>query len=321
MRSRGRFGLLLASALCLAVFIASAPARAQTMKKGAKVYFEKGATEYNLGHFTEAITQFEKAYEIDPAPILLFNIGQCHRQTGNKERALFFYRRYLEQNPKADNRNDVENRMAELERSLKEEKDIQQRPPTNLAAPPAKTEPGPVSEMPAPQETTPAAAAGATTPTAAPASSAATGPASIVATAPAPAAASDSTNVRHAAMWSAAGVGGLGLVIGIVETAVWRGKVSSFDDHTGPSATAPSLTVKNCGADDPNRGGPGCSDLYDSAMKARNVAIVGYVVGVLAGAGAAVLYLTDPTAEKKTGVAFRCGPGVGDLGVTCGGSF
>jgi tetratricopeptide (TPR) repeat protein len=318
MRSRGRFALLLvASALCFAF---AAPARAQSMKKGAKVYFERGATEYNLGHFTEAITQFEKAYEIDPAPILLFNIGQCHRQTGNKERALFFYRRYLEQNPKADNRNDVENRMAELERSIKEEKDLQQRPPTNLAAPPAKTEPGPASEMPAPQETTPAAAPGPTATASAPPSSAPTGPAAVVATAPAPAS-SEPINVRHAAMWSAAGVGGLGLLIGIVETAVWRGKVSSFDSHTGPSATVPTLTVKNCGADDPNRGGPGCSDLYDSAVKARNVAIVGYVVGVLAGAGAAVLYLTDPAAEKKTGVAFRCGPGVGDLGVTCGGSF
>ena len=313
--------MLLASALCLAFFIDAAPAHGQSMKKGAKVFFEKGATEYNLGHFTEAITQFEKAYEIDPAPILLFNIGQCHRQTGNKERALFFYRRYLEQNPKAENRNDVENRMAELERSLKEEKDIQQRPPTNLAAP-AKTEPGPVAEMPAPQETTVPAAAAAGTAGASPAPApGASAPASVVATAPAPTASSDSTNMRHAAMWSAAGVGGLGLVIGIVETAVWRGKVGSFDDHMGPSAINPSLTVKNCGADDPNRGGPGCSDLYDSAVKARNVAIVGYVVGVLAGAGAAVLYLTDPAAEKKTGVAFRCGPGVGDLGVLCGGSF
>lgn len=319
MRSRRRFALLLVASVLSFAF--APEAGAQSMKKGAKVYFEKGATEYNLGHFNEAITQFEKAYEIDAAPILLFNIGQCHRQTGNKERALFFYRRYLEQNPKAENRNDVENRMAELERSLKEEKDLQQRPPTSLAAPPAKTEPGPVSEMPPPQETTPAAATGGTTAGGPAPASTAIGPASVVATAPAPAAPSDSTNVRHAAMWSAAGVGGLGLIIGIVETAVWRGKVSSFDSHTGPSPTAPGVTVKNCGADDPNRGGPGCSDLYDSALKARNVAIVGYVVGVLAGAGAAVLYLTDPAAEKKTGVAFRCGPGVGDLGVTCGGSF
>jgi tetratricopeptide (TPR) repeat protein len=300
----------------------AAPAHAQSMKKGAKVYFERGATEYNLGHFTEAITQFEKAYEIDPAPILLFNIGQCHRQTGNKERALFFYRRYLEQNPKAENRNDVENRMAELERSIKEEKDLQQRPPTNLAAPPAKTEPGPASEMPAPQETTPPApSAPGAAPVPTPSASAGPGPVSVVATAPAPGSSSDSTNVRHAAMWSAAGVGGLGLLIGIVETIVWRGKVSDFDNHLGPSLVAPTQTVKNCGADDPNRGGPGCSDLYDGAAKARNLAIVGYVVGVLAGAGAAVLYLTEPQTEKKTGIALRCSPGVGDVGIACGGSF
>jgi Tfp pilus assembly protein PilF len=287
-------------------------AQAQTMKRGAKAYFEKGATEYNLGHFADAITQFEKAYAIDPAPILLFNIGQCHRQNGNKERALFFYRRYLEQDPKAENRAEVEKRMAELERSMKEEQDLPHRPPTNLAPPPAQAEgSGPAETAPATEPPPPVPAAGvAATPA----------PVPMVSAAPQPAA-EGGTNYRHVAMWSAVGLAGAGLVLGVVETIAWRGKVSDFDNHMGPSPTMPGQTVKNCGADDPNRGGPGCSDLYDSAGTARRLAITGWVVGALAGAGAAVLFFTEPQPERKSGVAFRCGPGPGSAGLACGGSF
>jgi len=310
MPNRGPVVPIVLSA-CLAagvISLAHQPAaQAQTMKRGAKTYFEKGANEYNLGHFAEAITQFEKAYSIDPAPILLFNIGQCHRQTGNKERALFFYRRYLEQDPKAENRAEVEKRMAELERSMKEEQDLQHRPPTNLAPPPAQTEGG------GPAETTPATEP----PPASPAPVATSTPASVpmVSAAPQPATDAGGTNYRHVAMWSAVGLAGAGLVLGVVEHIAWRGKVSDFDSHVGPAG------VKNCGADDPNRGGPGCSDLYDSAGTARSLAITGYVVGALAGAGAAVLFFTDPGPERKSGVAFRCGPGPGSAGLACGGSF
>jgi hypothetical protein len=202
--------------------------------------------------------------------------------------------------------------MAELERSMKEEKDLQQRPPTNLEAPPsAKLEPG------APPES----AADATRPVPEAAGAAAPGSVPLVSATPAPAAESGATNYRHVAMWSAAGVAGVGLVLGVIETFAWRSKVSAFDDHLGPSTTMPGQTVKNCGADDPNRGGPGCSDLYDSASSALSLAITGYVVGVLAGAGAAALYLTEPHPQQRSGVALRCGPGPGSVGLLCGGSF
>jgi Tetratricopeptide repeat len=125
---------------CLALALA-APARAQlesaptpTPAEIGRTYFDRGVNEYNLGHFTEAIAEFEKAYKADPAPIMLFNIAQSHRQLGNKERALFFYRRYLEQAPPdAPNRSEVEQRTKDLSQSLEQEKDIKQRPPTEVA--------------------------------------------------------------------------------------------------------------------------------------------------------------------------------------------
>jgi len=131
----------------------------------AKTHFNRGVKLYNLGHFQEAIPEFEKAYDLDPAPILLFNIAQSHRQNGNKERALFFYRRYLEQEPNADKRADVEQRMKELAQSLQQENEQKQKPPTEVSPPPSvpgapRTEPAPVAPPPPAVVTAPAPPAG-----------------------------------------------------------------------------------------------------------------------------------------------------------------
>jgi tetratricopeptide (TPR) repeat protein len=76
-----------------------------------------------LGHFPEAIEEFEKAYDLKPEPVFLFNIAQGHRQNGNLQRAVFFYRRYLEANPKAKDRADVEKRIKDTESQLAAEKE------------------------------------------------------------------------------------------------------------------------------------------------------------------------------------------------------
>jgi hypothetical protein len=125
---------LLICVLAGAVALAATPARAaEPDQKAARPHYEKGATEYNLGHFADAISEFEKAYELDPAPVLLFNIAQAHRQGGNNERAAFFYRRYLEQAPNAANRAEVEKRIKDLEEAIRQQNDLKRRPPTEVA--------------------------------------------------------------------------------------------------------------------------------------------------------------------------------------------
>ena len=155
----------LAAIVLSAVALTSAAASADDSVE-AKTHFNRGVKLYNLGHFQEAIPEFEKAYDLDPAPILLFNIAQSHRQNGNKERALFFYRRYLEQEPNADKRADVEQRMKELAQSLQQENEQKQKPPTEVTPPPPspgapRTEPTPAVPPPAVVTTpTPATPAG-----------------------------------------------------------------------------------------------------------------------------------------------------------------
>jgi len=123
---------LAAGCLLVAIGTAAAVPGTEAGKKAARPHYEKGASEYNLGHFAESISEFEKAYEQDPAPILLFNIAQAHRQSGNNERAAFFYRRYLEQEPNAANRPEVEKRIKDLESVIQQQNDVKRRPPTEV---------------------------------------------------------------------------------------------------------------------------------------------------------------------------------------------
>ena len=144
---------LVAAAVAVAVAVLAANLAHADPEGDAQGHFKRGVKLYNLGHFQEAIPEFEKAYDLDPQPILLFNIAQSHRQNGNKERALFFYRRYLEQEPNVTKRADVEQRMKELSQELEQENEQKQKPPTEVSPPPPTaptTTPAPVPAPVAP---------------------------------------------------------------------------------------------------------------------------------------------------------------------------
>ena len=115
-------------------------------KVEAQARFEKGLKAYNLGNFPDAIVEFSKAYDLFPEPVFLFNIAQAHRQSGNTERALFFYRRYLASDPSAQNGAEVERRIHDLETALAAKKEAPGQPP---AGPPATVVPPPASAPPA----------------------------------------------------------------------------------------------------------------------------------------------------------------------------
>jgi tetratricopeptide (TPR) repeat protein len=92
-------------------------------KPTAESHYEKGMKAYTLGRFPDAIEEFEKAYELRAEPIFLYNIAQSHRQNNAPQRAIFFYRRFLEAEPGAKNRADIEKRIKELENQLNAQKE------------------------------------------------------------------------------------------------------------------------------------------------------------------------------------------------------
>jgi tetratricopeptide (TPR) repeat protein len=119
---------------------AAAQPRAKSPRDEAKEQYERGVVAYNVERFDEAIAAFTRAYELDPEPILLYNIAQARWKKGDNDRALFYYRRYLEADPAASNRAAVEARIQEIERA----RQPSPPPPPATAAPAAAPAPAPV---------------------------------------------------------------------------------------------------------------------------------------------------------------------------------
>jgi len=91
--------VLVAASLC--VLQSPLSAAADPAEERARAEFKRGSTAYDLGRFEEARQAYETAYELKPLPGFLYNIGQCYRQLGNYERAIFFYKRFLSLAPAA----------------------------------------------------------------------------------------------------------------------------------------------------------------------------------------------------------------------------
>ena len=90
--------------------------------------------KFNLGKFEEAAVDYQAAYEAEPLPAFLFNIGQCYRNIGNYERAQFFFRRYVELDPRSANRPAAEHLIAEMDRLADGQRTA---PPSSLPSLPA----------------------------------------------------------------------------------------------------------------------------------------------------------------------------------------
>jgi hypothetical protein len=95
----------------------AAPAEAQDAEK-ARQLFQQGSKYYDLGQFDKAIEAWQQGYDQKPDPGFLYNIAQAYRQKQDANKAIFFYKGYLRNSPKAQNRVEVEKKIAELQRQL-----------------------------------------------------------------------------------------------------------------------------------------------------------------------------------------------------------
>jgi tetratricopeptide (TPR) repeat protein len=99
----------------------------------AKKYFEAGQTNYKLGRFEEALVDYQRAYELIPYADLLFNMGQCERNLKRYDRALFFFKGYVKDTPREEDKQRVRLLITQLE----EEKARAETARTASTAPPA----------------------------------------------------------------------------------------------------------------------------------------------------------------------------------------
>jgi len=62
-------------------------------------HFENGVKQYNMGHYKQAIHQFNKAIEKDPANFkAYFYLGRCHKQKGTLKVALKNFQKAIDLN-------------------------------------------------------------------------------------------------------------------------------------------------------------------------------------------------------------------------------
>jgi tetratricopeptide (TPR) repeat protein len=89
-------------------------------ERAAKRHYERGKKLFNLQKFDDALEQFQKAYEASPISDFLFNIGQCQRNLGEYDAAIFSFKKFLKLEPEAANREQVEELIEDLQRKIDE---------------------------------------------------------------------------------------------------------------------------------------------------------------------------------------------------------
>lgn len=99
----------------------------------AKLHFDRGEKLYALAKFGDALVEYQKAFDAKPLPDLLFNIGQCYRNLGDYDSAIFSYRKYLQLEPNAANRVQIEQLISDL--TAKRDEAAAARPRTEPAGP------------------------------------------------------------------------------------------------------------------------------------------------------------------------------------------
>jgi tetratricopeptide (TPR) repeat protein len=131
---RPRLLLAVVSAF-IALLALVGPAHAEdAATKRARTSYAKGEKLFALGRFDEALEAYEAAYDAKPLPGFLFNIGQCHRNLGDLDAAIFSFQKYLELAPDADNHDSVLDLIEDLEEQ-KEREEAEARD-KKLQAPP-----------------------------------------------------------------------------------------------------------------------------------------------------------------------------------------
>lgn len=122
----------------------------------ARDHYRKGTRAYDLGHYDEAVKEYEAAYRAKDDPALLFNIAQAYRLSGDLPNAIRTYRSFLRRVPEAPNRAEVDKRIIELQKAIDEQAKAKEGPAEGTLAPAGtQAEPKPQQPESKPSEPSP----------------------------------------------------------------------------------------------------------------------------------------------------------------------
>jgi tetratricopeptide (TPR) repeat protein len=95
--------------------LSSTALAAESDKEEARAHVRKATATYNLGRYTEAAKEYEAAYELTLDQNLLFNVAQCYRLAGDRERAITAYKSFIRSASPSEQRDLARSKLRELE--------------------------------------------------------------------------------------------------------------------------------------------------------------------------------------------------------------
>jgi tetratricopeptide (TPR) repeat protein len=129
------FSLLLAAFPAAAFAQPAAPTPAGDPIAQGREFFNQGKRYFELADYPHAIEAWKQAYLIAPTPILLFNIGQAYRLSGDCVQAGRFYANYEREQANPPNKDELDKAKA-LCAAAPPPKPVDQSKPTEPPPPP-----------------------------------------------------------------------------------------------------------------------------------------------------------------------------------------
>lgn len=107
--------LITLATLSMLGFTGAAHAEEGDTAAQAKAAFKAGQEFFKAGDYVEALRAFKKANKLHPHPDILFMVGQSQRNLKVHASAIASFKAYLDGKPEAEDREDVERLIEELE--------------------------------------------------------------------------------------------------------------------------------------------------------------------------------------------------------------
>jgi outer membrane biosynthesis protein TonB len=114
----------------------------------AKQLYDEGFRHFNVAEYPQAIDSWKQAYLISKKPLLLFNIAQAYRLSGDCKQAMTFYDNYQNSETSIKNQDELDQAIAACKAA--EAKPVEPKP-----VEPKPAEPNPTPTGPTPAITTP----------------------------------------------------------------------------------------------------------------------------------------------------------------------
>lgn len=132
--------VLALAAATLALF--ARPVSAETAAEKAAAEYQRGKDAFQTRDYAAARQSFERAYMLDPSPVLLYNLGRACEEAGEAEKAVEYFQMYLDRTAETPDREDVERRVRVMQAIIAKQRS---NDPSPSETPPPAERPAPPS--------------------------------------------------------------------------------------------------------------------------------------------------------------------------------